>query len=106
MTVESRMRRILMNQDLDKDFARDGYLKIPFLDPGEAAELRALIVALNADCSKRPANVSAEYSLSFFSAEPALKRRVFDEITSFLMPKVDRIVDGYVPLIANIFNKK
>jgi hypothetical protein len=99
-------RRILLDERLDLELSSKGFVKLPFLEPAEADEFRRLAGGLIHEFKDELWIVPGSARESFWSGDAAIKRRIHDEVTAFLMPRIDRIVDNFAPLSVSLVEKE
>jgi len=99
------MRTVLQNPSLQNQFDQDGVITVKLLSSGQMDALRSLVQRLKDDQKKQMANVDSDYELSFFNSNAAYRKMVFNEIWQFFKGRVNEVLDDYVPLIINIFDK-
>jgi hypothetical protein len=106
------MRRVLRNDDLERAFQKDGYVKIPFISNKEVEELKQLFFdtlpesggQITSDDIKNEHFIS--YDFTFIDKNPDYKRKVFEIITSYFKPHMEKLLEDYRPIIANYIRKK
>lgn len=101
-----KMRRLLINDELEKQFHRDGFITLDLLSEDKVIELFQLISDLNQGHIKNSIEENSTYKLSFFNNDLEFKKKVFDTLTAFFQPIVDKHLKNYKPLIINIFDKE
>jgi hypothetical protein len=100
------MRNVLLNEDLQGRFEKDGFVKIPLLGNEDIMNLSEILKELKEESQKGQMNIDSSYKLSFFSSSPEYRKTVLERIGTFFQPKVDRFLNGYKPLIINVFDKE
>lgn len=98
------MRKVFYDNDLQKQFDRNGYVIIDLFD---AEQTQAFIKLYNdLDGVNGTANTNKNtYELSFFEKDIATKKKKFTSIYQFVKPLLDKVVINYSPIIINLFNK-
>lgn len=108
------MRRVLNNDELEAKFQKDGYVCVPFISPKEVAELKQKFFdtlpdsggQITADETGVENSRLVTYDFTFIDKNPEYKRQVFDIITAFFKPHMDRLLHNYKPVIANYIRKQ
>lgn len=100
------MRRLLINDDAENQFHRDGFITLDLLSSEKVKELLELISNLNQGHIKNSIEENSTYKLSFFNNDLEFKKKVFNTLTEFFQPIVDEHLKDYKPLIINIFDKE
>lgn len=106
------MRPVFIDKNLEVQFQKDGYLKIPFLKSEEVASLKqayfdslaesgGLITAEDKNLSEM-----ITYDFTFIDKNIEYKRKVFDIITNVFEKHYHQYLKGYKPIIANFIRKK
>ncbi len=98
---------------LEKKFQQEGYIEVPFISPEEVAALTQKFFDL---MPASGGNITAgengmggyeiTYDFTFIDRNVAYKQAVYDVITAYFRPHVDRWLADYRPLIANYIRKK
>ncbi len=108
------MRSVLNDPLLEAQFQRDGYVKVPFISAKEVEELKQKFFdtlpqsggQITADETGVEGSGMITYDFTFIDKNPAYKRLVFDIITAYFKPHVDRLLADYKPIIANYIHKR
>lgn len=108
------MRRVLNDSELEVQFQKDGYVRVPFISEKEVQELKQLFFETLPDSGGqiRPedtgleANFEINYDFTFIDKNPEYKRQVFDIISAYFKPHMERLLSNYKPIIANYIRKK
>jgi ectoine hydroxylase-related dioxygenase (phytanoyl-CoA dioxygenase family) len=108
------MRRVLNNDELEKQFQKDGYVSVPFISEIEVAELKQMFFDTLPESGGQitAADIGAEgehlitYDFTFIDKNPEYKRKVFKIITEYFEPHMNRLLADYRPIIANYIRKK
>lgn len=108
------MRRVLINQEWEDKFVRDGYVQIPFISPKEVEELKELFFStlpesggqITSEETGIDGSPIITYDFTFIDKNPDYKRKVFKIITAYFQPHMDRILDNFRPIIANYIRKQ
>lgn len=106
------MRRVLNDSELEAQFQKQGYVSVPFISEKEVEELKQLFFdtlpdsggQITSDDIKNEHFIS--YDFTFIDKNPAYKRKVYDIITAYFKPHMERLLDNYKPIIANYIRKK
>ncbi|HLP22350.1 MAG TPA: phytanoyl-CoA dioxygenase family protein [Chitinophagales bacterium] len=96
------MRNVLKDKAAEEQFQKDGYISMPLLSAEEVKTLYDFYVANNVR-EDYYQNNTAEFSI--LHAERQKREEIFNLITGILLPKLENIVNGYKPLIANFICK-
>ncbi len=106
------MRKVLLDDSLNEQFEKNGYVIIPFLDDQEVVELKQLYfdtlpnsggIIQSDDIG---AKESISYDFTFIDKNIDYKRQVFEIITQRFQAHVATYLDHYKPIIANFIRKK
>lgn len=105
------MRNIFVDEILEKKFRKDGYVKVPFISPEEVAQLKQLffdtLPQSGGQITSEETGVAEAhfitYDFTFIDKNPEYKRKVFELISKYFKPHMDRILAEYRPIIAIIF---
>jgi hypothetical protein len=108
------MRTIFNDANLEKQFRQDGYVKVPFISPAEVAELKQLffdtLPQSGGQITSEETGVEhaklITYDFTFIDKNPDYKRKVFELISGYFKPHMERILDTYRPIIANYIRKQ
>ncbi len=108
------MRKVLRDEALEEQFQRDGYVRVPFITPQEVAELKQKFFdslpasggQISADETGVENSRLVTYDFTFIDKNIDYKRQVFDIITTYFKPHMDRLLADYRPVIANYIRKK
>jgi hypothetical protein len=88
------MRPIFFDTEFQAAFERDGYVILPFLNEEEIRDLRRQYESLDRDLNKG-------FHATMHSSLPDYRRKVSRLIAGVFKPKADRLLDRFVPLVAN-----
>lgn len=105
-TPGAAKRRILLDERLDTELSRKGFVKVPLLERAEAEEFRRIAGGLLEQFRSELWKVQGSARDSFQAADVAIKRRIHDEVTGFLTPRFDRILDDFLPLSVVLVEKE
>jgi ectoine hydroxylase-related dioxygenase (phytanoyl-CoA dioxygenase family) len=107
------MREVMRDAILEKRFQENGYIEIPFISTREVEELKSKFFEL---LPKSAGNItSAEtgtqgseitYDFTFIDKSLEYKQAVYDVITAYFKPHVEKWLAGYRPIIANYIRKQ
>jgi len=108
------MRRTLIDDNLESNFQRDGYVEVPFLTSDEVEMLKKYYFdtlnesggRLGPEDEKYQSNQEITYDFTFIDKNSGYKQQVFDVITKAFKNRVDDYLDNYRPIIANFIRKK
>lgn len=106
------MRRVFKDDELEASFQKNGYVRVPFISQEEVKELKQLFFdtlpesggQITSDDIKNEHFIS--YDFTFIDKNPEYKRKVYDIISGYFKPHMDRLLDNYRPIIANYIRKK
>lgn len=105
------MRPVMRDEQLEKQFQKDGYVTIPFLSDTEVAELKKgffdLLPASGGNITADDTGMSCPitYDFTFIDKNPQFKQAVYDKITKYFEPHVKKWLADYRPIIANYIRK-
>jgi hypothetical protein len=80
-----------------------GYQKIDFLGTDE---IKTLVQFYDNHNSRRNDYDSTYAEFSVLDADPSIRKDIFDFVVSMFMPKIDKILPGYKPVLANYVVKE
>ncbi len=108
------MRRVLNNDELEKQFQKDGYVQVPFISEKEVSDLKKLFFDTLPESGGQITtdDIGAEgehfitYDFTFIDKNPEYKRKVFKIITEHFEPHMNRLLADYRPIIANYIRKQ
>ncbi len=100
------MNRLFQQDALEADFQRNGFVKVPFLSPGQLDELRRLYRDLQPDHRFNTQDSSVSYHFSFLDPNRAYKQAVFDNVSALVAPSMQEHLTPYEPLIINFVRKE
>ncbi len=98
-------RNVFIEKSKEDAFNDKGFITLDLLTPNQLNELFELLKEIQ-ESEKQDVNVESDYELSFFKRDASYRKMVRDKIYAFFKPQLDEILDGYEPLIVNLFNKK
>lgn len=105
------MRAVMKDPVLEKKFQEEGYIEIPFISPGEVAILKQKFFDLlptsggNITAAENGGNNEVTYDFTFIDKNIAYKQAVYDVITTYFKPHVEKWLADYRPIIANYIRK-
>ncbi len=99
------LRPLFYDETIQKQYDKDGFVNMDFLTAFELETLRSLYAELKKHERKEKKNMPTDFELSFFFNDPSYRKRVFNTLSAFFQPLVDRHLDNYKPIIINIFDK-
>ncbi len=98
---------------LEKEFQKHGYVEIPFISAGEVKNLTQKFFDLlpssggNITSAENGMNGNEiTYDFTFIDKNIEYKRAVFNVITAYFKPHVEKWIADYKPIIANYIRKK
>jgi ectoine hydroxylase-related dioxygenase (phytanoyl-CoA dioxygenase family) len=108
------MRKVLNDDKLNEEFVKNGYVKVPFISLEEVAQLKQkffdTLPASGGQITAEETGVEnsrlVTYDFTFIDKNPDYKREVFNIITDFFKPHMNRLLDSYKPIIANYIRKQ
>lgn len=106
------MRKVFREDSIEKRFQKDGYAVIPFLSKSEVEELKQAFFDLlptsggNITASDTGMESVITYDFTFIDKNPKFKQAVYDKITAYFKPHVDKWLQDYRPIIANFIRKQ
>ncbi len=108
------MRKVLNDEKLNEEFIKNGYIKVPFISPEEVAQLKQKFFdtlpqsggQITAEETGVEGSRLVTYDFTFIDKNPEYKKMVFDIITEFFKPHMDRLLDNFKPIIANYIRKQ
>jgi ectoine hydroxylase-related dioxygenase (phytanoyl-CoA dioxygenase family) len=105
------MRNVLNDAVIEKEFQKNGYVKIPFLNEDEVVALKKGFFDL---LPTSGGNITADdmgmdkyitYDFTFIDKNIEFKQAVYDKITTYFAPHVKKWLADYRPIIANYIRK-
>lgn len=100
------MRQVLNDSHLEKQFHQDGFVTLNLLDTDQFNQLQQTINDLNQSHKDQSTDENSTYKLSYFNGDIAFKQKVFNTLSNFFQPTIDKHLKNYKPLIINIFDKE
>ena len=108
------MRRVLLDDKLETEFQKDGYIHVPFLSNDEVKflwdQFSEILKTSLGHVSPRDAGLDMDYEITydftFIDRNPEHKRQVLKVIDEVFRPHYEKILDNYKPIIANYIRKK
>lgn len=108
------MRNIFNDESLEKEFEKNGFVRVPFLNSDEVNELKELFFST---LPSSGGQIKAEetgvedanfisYDFTFIDKNIDYKREVFKLISSRFENHMNRLLANYRPIIANYIRKK
>jgi hypothetical protein len=107
------MRPVMKDPALEREFQKNGYVEIPFISAEEVAILKQKFFDL---LPTSGGNITADdngmggieitYDFTFIDKNIAYKQAVYDVITAYFKPHVEKWLADYRPIIANYIRKK
>lgn len=108
------MRSVFNDNKLNDQFVKNGYVCVPFITPEEVAELKQKFFDT---LPKSGGQITTEetgvensrlvtYDFTFIDKNPEYKKVVFDIITEYFKPHMNRLLANYRPIIANYIRKQ
>lgn len=108
------MRAVFNDAELEKKFQKEGYVQVPFISKDEVAALLKQFFdtlpesggQITADETGVAEGRAITYDFTFIDKNPEYKRKVFNAITAYFKPHMDRLLANYKPIIANYIRKQ
>lgn len=108
------MRKVLRDDALEEQFQRDGYVRVPFITPQEVADLKQKFFdtlphsggQISADETGVKDSRLVTYDFTFIDKNIEYKKQVYDIITGYFKPHMERLLQNYRPVIANYIRKQ
>jgi hypothetical protein len=108
------MRKVLNDSELEAQFQKDGYISVPFISEKEVEELKQLFFdtlpesggQIRPEDTGLEANFEINYDFTFIDKNPEYKKKVYDIISAYFKPHMERLLSNYKPIIANYIRKK
>lgn len=108
------MRNIFEDKQLEAQFQKDGFVKIPFISDDEVAYLKQMFFdtlpesggqITSSEIAVEDAH-SISYDFTFIDKNSDYKRKVFKIISDYFKPHMEGLLANYRPIIANYIRKK
>lgn len=106
-------RRVLNDEQLEREFQEQGYVQIPFISPEEVEFLTKKFFELLPESGGNITVADLEipsheisYDFTFIDKNIKFKQAVYDVITERFRPYVEKWLADYRPIIANYIRKK
>jgi hypothetical protein len=100
------MRRVLNDPQLQAQFDRDGYVRVPFLKPEEVTYLYNKCQSYSPTDKFQPLGEYFTSHVSLLDPDQEYRKAVFNDVTTVFKPYVDKYLAQYSPLIANFIVKQ
>ncbi len=107
------MRKVFIDSEIEKEFQKEGFVRLPFLSSDEVKELREIFFQGLAESGGQiiaedvgSADFEINYDFTFIDKNSDYKRKVFAQISEKFVPIMDKILADYKPIIANFIRKK
>jgi hypothetical protein len=108
------MRNTFKDATLEKEFQREGYVKVPFLEAEEVKMLKQAYFdslkesggKLGPEDERFQTSTEITYDFTFIDKNVAYKKKVFEIITRAFESKVNDLLDNYQAIIANYIHKE
>lgn len=108
------MRNIFNDESLEKEFKKNGFVRVPFLNSNEVNELKELFFST---LPSSGGQIKAEetgvedanfisYDFTFIDKNIEYKREVYKLISSRFENQMNKLLANYRPIIANFIRKK
>jgi len=108
------MRKIFKDSKIEAKFQQHGFVQLPFIAQEEVDMLKQLFFdtlpqsggQITAGETGMENSRMISYDFTFIDKNPAYKSAVFDIISTYFKPHMDRLLDNYKPIIANYIRKQ
>lgn len=108
------MRNIFIDSNIENQFRKDGYVKVPFINADEVEILKNLFFEtlpqsggqITSDETGVEQASFITYDFTFIDKNPEYKRLIFKIISEYFKPHMDKLLDNYRPIIANYIRKQ
>ncbi|MBP6456132.1 MAG: phytanoyl-CoA dioxygenase family protein [Chitinophagaceae bacterium] len=100
------MRRVLIDNQLQKEFEEKGYVKIQLFSKDEINEFLSIHQSLHPDARFNTQEKNVKYHFSFLDTNLDYKQNVFNILSEKFQPKLDSVLDNYEPLVINFVQKE
>jgi ectoine hydroxylase-related dioxygenase (phytanoyl-CoA dioxygenase family) len=108
------MRSVFKDDELEEEFQRNGYVRLPFISAEEVDFLKQRFFdtlpqsggQISSAETGMENSLLITYDFTFIDKNPAYKREVFNIIYTHFKPHVDKLLDHYKPIIANYIRKQ
>lgn len=100
------MRRVFIDENLQQEFEKKGYVKIKLFTDEEIQELRDLHSQLKPDNRFNTQEKNVKYHFSFLDTNKDYKNSVYNLLSEKFQPKMDAILVDYEPLVINFVQKE
>jgi hypothetical protein len=100
------MRRVLIKDDLQKEFEEKGYVKVKLFEPEEVEQLKNIHESLQPNDRFNTQEKNVKYHFSFLDTNKDYKKQVFTQLSAMFQPKLDVFLSDYEPLVINFVNKE
>lgn len=108
------MRPVFNDLELEKKFRKDGYVSVPFISKEEVKALLEQFFQTLPDSGGQITSGETgvadsraiTYDFTFIDKNPEYKRKVFDAITKYFQPHMEKLLSNYKPIIANYIRKQ
>ena len=108
------MRKVFNDSQLQKQFDKDGFVRVPFISNEKVERLKTLFFETlpKSGGQIKPEDVDTAgvteitYDFTFIDKSPDYKQLVFDIITKEFATEVEKLLTFYKPIIANYIRKK
>ncbi len=97
------MGRIFLDDQAERDFARDGYAVVRLIGADEAAALLDGLAPLRR--APRPEGDGSGLYVSFMDSDRDQRRRLYHYFRDALEPRLEGVLDGYTVLAATLLDK-
>ena len=100
------MHRVLLDDKLQAEFDKMGYVKVKLFDAETIAELRRFHDEQKPNERFNTQDKSVSYHFSFLDSNREYKRKVFETLSKVFSPALDKYLNSYEPLVINFVNKE
>ena len=99
------MRRVLKDDRLEDEFAKNGFVVVDFLTHDEAATARRFYEEYSVKRESSIGKRDNSYELSFFDNDLEKKKFIFNFLNDYFCGKWSKYLNNYEALVTNMFDK-
>jgi hypothetical protein len=99
------VKRIFLDEQAERDFARDGYAVVRLISAEEAASLLDGLAPLRVPHGPTRNEQSSGIYVSFMDSDLDQRRRIYHYFRDALASRIERILDDYTVLAATLLDK-
>lgn len=90
---------------LNDSLLNKGFETMDWLTESEIDRIHAIVTNTNSNFDMDDVHLKTPFRLSAFNNSFEYKQRLFDEIFAVVEPKFNKLLNNYVPLVVNVFEK-